>query len=145
MNDRTIYVTTEDQRRLSGLLAASGHLEGSGKANLRDLSEELGRAVVVPAEAIPADVITMNSRFRLRDLDTGTVAEYTLVYPGKADFSRGNVSVLAPVGTALLGYRDGDTIEWRVPAGLKRLRIEALLYQPEAEATRVIRAAVTQQ
>lgn len=138
MNDRKIYVTSEDQRRLSGLIAASGNLDGNGKANLRDLSEELGRAEVVPAEEIPSDVITMNARFRLRDLDTGTVAEYTLVYPGRADFSRGNVSVLAPVGTALLGYREGDTIEWRVPAGLKRLRIEALLFQPEADAARVV-------
>jgi regulator of nucleoside diphosphate kinase len=57
--------------------------------------------------------------------------EYELVYPADADMAHGRLSVLAPVGTAILGYRRGDVIEWPVPAGLRRLRVEEVLYQPE--------------
>lgn len=132
MNDRSILITTTDRHRLTSLLASKGDLDGNEKANLRDLAGELKRADVVADEDIPRDVVTINSRFRLRDLDTGTVAEYTLVFPGEADIQKGKVSVLAPIGTALLGYRERDTVEWHVPAGLKRLRIEEILHQPEA-------------
>jgi len=128
--ERTILVTRSDEQRLRRILASKGSLDG--KQNLRDLLMELDRAQVVEDDEIPADVITMNTRFELRDLDTGFVAEYTLVYPGEADFTRGKISVLAPIGTALLGYRELDTVEWQVPAGIRRLRIESVLYQPQA-------------
>ena len=82
-------------------------------------------------EAVPPHVVTLGSRVRLRDLDTGDVGEYTLVLPGRADFRAGRVSVLAPVGTALLGQQEDDVVEWVVPAGRKRFRIEAVMYQPE--------------
>ena len=81
---------------------------------------------------MPHDVVTMNSRVQLVDLDTGEAMTYTLVFPDDADLRQGKISVLAPIGTAMLGYRVGDTFEWRVPAGLRRLKIEAILYQPEA-------------
>jgi regulator of nucleoside diphosphate kinase len=74
----------------------------------------------------------MNSRVRLRDLDSGEKMQISLVYPSAADASAKKVSVLAPIGTAILGYRTGDTIEWEVPAGVRRLKIEDVLYQPEA-------------
>jgi regulator of nucleoside diphosphate kinase len=73
----------------------------------------------------------MNSKVRLRDLDTGEKETYTLVYPHEADASAGRISVLAPVGTAIVGNRVGDVIEWPVPAGLRRLKVEAVLDQPE--------------
>ena len=66
-----------------------------------------------------------------RDLDLDEVEEYELVYPADADLERNRISVLAPIGTAILGYRVGDVIEWKVPAGLRRLRVEEVLYQPE--------------
>jgi regulator of nucleoside diphosphate kinase len=88
--------------------------------------------VIVPPEEIPADVITMNSCVRLRDLEKGTTVEYTLVYPTEANFSEGKISVVAPIGAAMIGYRLGDEIEWDVPAGRRRFRVEAVLYQPEA-------------
>jgi regulator of nucleoside diphosphate kinase len=65
-------------------------------------------------------------------LATGEKVAYTLVFPGKADSSTGKISVLAPIGTAVLGYRVGDVVEWRVPAGSRKFRVEKLLYQPEA-------------
>jgi regulator of nucleoside diphosphate kinase len=74
----------------------------------------------------------MNSRVRLLDLDTRIAVEYTLVYPGESDLAKGKISVLAPVGAAMIGYREGDEIEWNVPGGRRRFKVEAVLYQPEA-------------
>lgn len=81
------------------------------------------------SEDVPPDVITMNSTARLRDLDTDEVFDYTLVYPRDAEAQR--ISILAPVGSALLGYRIGDVIEWPIPAGTIRLKVEQVMYQPE--------------
>lgn len=97
---------------------------------MRDLVRPIQRASVVPAAEIPPVVITMNSRARLLDLDRGMTLEYTLVYPQDANFADGKISVLAPIGAAMLGSRVGDVIEWTVPGGPRRLR--AVLYQPEA-------------
>jgi regulator of nucleoside diphosphate kinase len=66
------------------------------------------------------------------DMDTGKELVYSLVFPSEADSSNGKISILAPVGTAMIGYGVGDIIEWRVPAGLRRFRVEQILYQPEA-------------
>jgi regulator of nucleoside diphosphate kinase len=74
----------------------------------------------------------MRSRVRLKDLVSGETNIYSLVFPKEADFNQGKISVLAPIGTAILGYRKGDTIEWQVPSGLRRLRVDEILYQPEA-------------
>jgi len=100
--------------------------------DMRGLQAELEHArLVVPAE-VPSDVITMNSKARLRDLETDEVVTYTLVFPDQANIEQGKISVVAPVGTAMLGHRVGDEFEWAVPAGAVRLRVEEVLYQPEA-------------
>ncbi len=78
------------------------------------------------------DVVTMNSQARVRDLNSNEEMVFTLVFPAEVDYVRGRLSVIAPIGTALLGYRAGDTVEWKVPAGIRRLKIEQVLYQPEA-------------
>jgi len=95
------------------------------------LEHELDRAEVVESGAIPRDVVTMNSEVRMQDLDSGRIERYHLVFPDQFRCDN-SVSVLAPIGTAMLGYRVGDTIEWRVPKGLRRLKIVEILYQPEA-------------
>ena len=74
----------------------------------------------------------MRSKVRLKDLVSGETNVYSLVFPTEADFSEGKISVLAPIGTAILGYKRGDTIEWPVPSGLRRLKVDQVLYQPEA-------------
>lgn len=125
---RGIYVTEEDRARLAEILR-SGPPASDG---LRPLAAELKRAQVVAAAEVPPDVITMNSEVRLLDLDTGQEMTCTLVFPEDADAPNGKVSVLAPIGTAMLGYRVGDVFEWQVPARKRRLRVEAVLYQPEA-------------
>jgi regulator of nucleoside diphosphate kinase len=127
----TIYITEFDRERLLTLLGNSSAAASDGE-DARDLEEELERAEVVAPEEIPPDVITMNSRVRLTDLERGETLEYTLVFPHEADYDAGKISILAPIGTALLGYRVGHVIEWPVPAGVRRLRVEAILYQPEA-------------
>lgn len=99
---------------------------------LEELEDELRRAKVVDPANIPRDLVTMNSRIRVRDLASGGEMTYQLVFPGDADIERNKISILAPIGTALLGYRVGDIVEWEAPAGLKRMRIEEILYQPEA-------------
>ncbi|HEX2252398.1 MAG TPA: nucleoside diphosphate kinase regulator [Thermoanaerobaculia bacterium] len=130
MTERRIYVTTQDHKRLELISRMAD--ENTDRDDLRDLADELRQASVVAPEEIPADVITMRSRVRLLDLDQGAPVEYTLVYPNDADFSAGKISILAPIGTAMLGYREGDEIDWPVPGGRRRLRVEAVLYQPEA-------------
>jgi regulator of nucleoside diphosphate kinase len=128
-----IYITDFDLRRLKGFIKFAEERWGKRVVPyLEELDEELERAEVVRPEEIPFEVITMNSTFRLSDLDTGEEVVYTLVFPSNADSSTGKISILAPIGTAVLGYRVGDTVEWKVPAGLKRFRVEEIVYQPEA-------------
>jgi regulator of nucleoside diphosphate kinase len=131
--ETTIYVTELDRQRLEKLIELAG--ERSRLANheyLRRLEHELERAETVAPAEVPPDVITMRSKVRLRDLDTDEEMVYTLVFPTEADFYEGKISILAPVGTAMLGYRVGSRIEWEVPSGRRRLKVEELLYQPEA-------------
>lgn len=96
------------------------------------LERELERANVVKPQEISANVVTMNSRVEVLDLDTDERRLLTLVFPAQAGIEAGRVSVLAPLGTALLGSREGSSVTWTTPRGLKRLRVERVLYQPEA-------------
>ena len=132
MIHRTIYITDLDLRRLTSLIENALDSDSKDREYLDKLQEELDRGKVVPASEIPKEVITMNSRARLVDLDTGETEELTLVFPENADISQARISVLAPIGTAMLGYKVGDVFEWEVPAGKRRLKVESIIYQPEA-------------
>jgi regulator of nucleoside diphosphate kinase len=127
-NDR-IIVTKSDLERLRGILG-SPNKSARDTEHLLDLSDELDRAQVVPEDEMPSDVVTLQSQVRVRDRETGMVSNYTLVSPAQADVSSGHVSVVAPLGTALLGYREGDEVEWRMPGGVRRLWIERVM-QPQ--------------
>ena len=81
---------------------------------------------------MPADVITMNSRADLVDLDTGETVTFTLVFPQDANVEEEKISVLAPIGAGMLGYRVGDEFEWNVPQGVRRMKVAKVHYQPEA-------------
>lgn len=131
-NSRQIFITDFDLERLEGLIEnASSRSTRDGK-HLEELEQELFKADVVPPEGIPPDVITMNSQVCLKDMETGEDLVYTLVFPADADLESGKISVLAPIGTAMIGYRVGDTIKWQVPAGTRKLKVKSMLYQPEA-------------
>ena len=133
---RTIYITQEDLQRLRRLVDGLKAGSNGERTNILALEEELDRAHIVPAKKIRPDVVTLNSQVRVSDLDTGRVMEYELVYPNsKPARSAHPLSVLAPLGTALLGYRAGDTVEWRVPKGQRRLKVIEVMYQPEAATT----------
>ena len=125
-----IHLTEPDAERLTVLHRfVRSRIEGE---NLRRLEETIARADVVEPERIPPDVVTMNSRVRVRDLDGGGAAEYTLSFPASADARRGRISVLGALGSALLGRREGDIIEYISSAGVERRVIEQVVYQPEA-------------
>jgi regulator of nucleoside diphosphate kinase len=123
MRDQPIYMTALDAAKLRGLLATFA-TDRRDQGHLEELAFEIERASVVEPGSLPPDVVTMDTSVRVADLETGERQELVLVFPGQADVSAKRVSVLAPIGTALLGYREGDEVEWPTPGGLRRLRIE---------------------
>ncbi len=141
MERAPITVTDRDLKALDRLLAG---VAGAGRESeaLARLEEELERARVVPVDEVPPDVVTMGSRVRVRDLDSGAQSEFTLAWsalntpPGET-----RVSIQAPMGAAVLGYREGDRIEWPVPAGVRRLEVVEVVAQPEALRRRLRRPA----
>ena len=129
---KNVVITEADYGRLQRLIESSRRFRHRDAEHLDDLEQELERAVVVRSGEVPRDVVTMNSRVRVRDLNSGHELAYQIVFPKDADVANNRISVLAPIGTALLGYGAGTTVEWRVPSGLRRFRILNVEYQPEA-------------
>lgn len=105
---------------------------GSPHQGTHSLREELQRATVVAPEQMPSTIVTMNSEVVLRDIESDEQMTLSLVYPDDADLAAGALSVLAPVGTAILGASEGTVVEWPVPSGTTRIAIEKVLHQPEA-------------
>lgn len=126
---RKIFITELDMKKLKKMITRK--IEYSkDESFIRDLVTELERAQVVENDEIPNDVITMNSKILL--LMDGNEEEITLVYPNEAEVTESKISVLSPIGTAVLGYREGDSFEWRVPSGIIKVMVKKVLYQPEA-------------
>ncbi|MGN6186299.1 MAG: nucleoside diphosphate kinase regulator [Thermoanaerobaculia bacterium] len=134
MTREQILITREDKKRLQRILPRLAGGEYADREDLVMLADELDRATEIEPNDMPSDVVTLNSTARVTDLESGESRDYTVVMPGEANYETGRISVLAPLGTALLGYRVGDEIEWEVPRGVRRLRIDAVLFQPEAAA-----------
>ena len=129
---QTIIVTTADRKRLEKAIWPNGTRNDRDVPwYLTALQEELKRAKLVEPRQVPANVVTMNSTVKVRaagrDSDT-----YTIVYPESADIAAGYISVLSPMGLALLGSCVGDEVEWSTPAGPRRYVVEELIYQPES-------------
>lgn len=124
MKAKTIYITQYDMEKLRVLIEVYG-------GNTADILEEkLDRARIVHSKDIPRDVVTMNSVVQIKYIDTGEENTFSLVLPGEKAKTN-TVSVLAPTGIALLGYREKDIVEWQVPAGKRRMQIMKVVYQPE--------------
>src|SRR5262245_28253072 len=117
MRDRPIVIAASDAARLRGLLGARA-TAAQDQDHLRELAVELERALVLDPNEVPRHVITMHSRVNVLDLASGARHEWMLVFPAEADVRARRISVLAPLGTALLGYSEGDELEWEVPGGL---------------------------
>ncbi|AUX27489.1 nucleoside diphosphate kinase regulator [Sorangium cellulosum] len=127
-----IVLTEFDRDRLVRLIEAMRERPGGDTPNLEELEIEIERADVVKPGDIPPNVITMNSKVELVDLDTQEQLCMTVVFPGAADVKSGRISVLAPMGLALLGCRETEEVEWPTPSRTRRLRIQRIVYQPEA-------------
>lgn len=123
-----IVLSRFDRERLERLLEKVG-----ARPDLDALREEIERAEVLETDRMPKSVVTMNSVVRFVDMESNRESEVKLVFPGLADVESNRISVLAPVGSALLGLSVGDSIDWPLPSGRKlRLRVVAVTYQPEA-------------
>jgi len=126
----SLIVSSHDLARLEALLESPALQQHPAALAL---AAELGRATVMAPEQIPAGIVTMHSRVECEDELHGERHRLTLVYPHEADAAQGRISVLAPVGSALLGLAVGQSIDWQAPGGRAlRLRVTALHYQPEA-------------
>ncbi|CAM3619209.1 nucleoside diphosphate kinase regulator [Pseudomonas wadenswilerensis] len=128
----SIIVTRLDVQRLERLIDSLDEKTQDSPGVLA-LQDELDRAETVGHEEIPAGVVTMNSRVHCREEASGKDYHLTLVYPKDANADEGKISILAPIGSALLGLSVGEKIDWPAPGG-KTLKLELLAveYQPEA-------------
>jgi regulator of nucleoside diphosphate kinase len=137
MRKRPIVVTESDERILRGLLSRQTEESIRDQAHLLELQSELERACILPADELPSDVITLNSQVRVLDLERRRRSDYTLVLPLESDVSARRISVLAPLGTALLGFREGDDVEWMMPGGMRRLRVQRVRQPASRSVERV--------
>lgn len=128
MNNTAIYITNDDYSKLRLLVATA--LNSNASAALVKLREELDRAVVVDRSAIPAGVVTMESRVEFEDLASGEVEDYTITFPDRANVEQKRLSILAPIGTALIGCREGDVVNWTTPGGVRSLKLRRVSPPP---------------
>ena len=131
LNKEAPVLGADDAARLRMLVEGEQAPYSRDRFNLLRLEDELDRATVVPQSELPPDVVRMRSRVRLKDVETGMELNYVLVYPHQAGALPGAISVVAPVGTALLGNAVGAEIEWEVPKGSRRRKVLAVHPPPE--------------
>ncbi|HYQ15901.1 MAG TPA: nucleoside diphosphate kinase regulator [Polyangiaceae bacterium] len=124
-------MTEFDLRRLDALLQRVRD-QVRPPATLSVLEREVAQAVAVKPEEVPATVVTMNSEVEVVDLSNGERRSITVVFPALAGIEAGRISVLAPLGTALIGSREGACVAWQTPRGLKQLQVARVVFQPEA-------------
>ena len=132
MARRTVHITQQDAARLREWLSISGRRHDKDRRNLDVLRRELDRARLIQPDEVTPDVVTMHSQVRLVDPSTGQELRCTLVFPEDAVAKHERVSVLAPLGAAILGCRAGDVVRFQVPGGWRTVRVAEVLYQPEA-------------
>lgn len=119
-----LRISSADHQRLCLLVHTAMKSQPRLRDGLQALQSELLRADVMPPEIIPANVVVMGSTVEVADLGSGEVDTYTLVYPEQADPAAGKISILAPIGTAIIGFSAGDTFSWKTPGGARKLRIQ---------------------
>jgi len=132
MSQQKVLITERDRERLLTVLARLRDWGDTPPGNLSALAERLQTATVIDTADVPRSVVTMNSLVGLRDLELNEKLSCTLSYPEEADVVKHKVAVTVPLGSRMLGAREGDVIECPVPSGLRTLRIERVYYQPEA-------------
>ena len=128
-----LQITNLDYQRLFNLINSVRDTMKDDLHNIETLEQEIDRAKRIEPRKIGPDFVTMNSEVEVIDLASGRVMTFKLVYPQDADFKNNRLSVLSPLGSALIWYREGDEVEFRVPAGTKKVKITRILFQPEAK------------
>jgi regulator of nucleoside diphosphate kinase len=131
MQQQYVRVTEIDSRRLQTLIDFALLRETRDTSSVEELERHLGEAEILPSAHIGPDVATMNSEVRVTDLDTGETFSFRLVFPRAANAGAGSISVLAPLGMAVLGRSVGEEFTWKVPGGSRCLRLDDVVYQPE--------------
>lgn len=129
--ESNINITECDYIKLCDLVRAEKMAHTTEMNNLDYLGSEIKRARRVNGKKEPLDFITMNSQVEVIDLDTNREMKVKLVYPKDADFRKGNVSVLSMFGSALLGYKTGNTISYKAPRGIRKVKIKHISYPEE--------------
>lgn len=130
---REIVISSADAARIWSYIEEARVGRAKVSENLIPLMNELNRATKVSPDKMPPDVVTMNSIVSLLNIKNKTTTKIQIVYPSQADISKQKISIFAPVGTALLGYRKGDLVEWTTPSGLTQFEILDIIYQPESD------------
>ena len=128
---RSICITSTDIERLKSLLDFARPTNEIDLANLERLEEELYRANIVEPEDIPLNVVTINSKVWLREIDSDHEITFILVFPLEANLSEHKISILAPIGSAVIGRQTCDIIKWESPGGIKRAKIRKMLCRSE--------------
>ena len=127
MNDDVILISEKDYLRIKHVLSFQK------SKDFENLEIEIERAKIITDDEVPPDLVTMNSKIRFVSLPDDKAMTLTIVYPSDSNFSEGKISVLAPLGSALIGLRVNQEINWKFPDGkTKTLKILEILYQPEA-------------
>ncbi len=127
-----LIVNSLDYSRIKKCISDAKQFKSINEGEAAKLMNELNSAKIVKPEAIPSDVVTMNSIVKLSFLNNNKQVEFQIVYPEQANLKENKISIFSPIATALIGYKIADEIEWIVPAGLTKIRIDGIVYQPEA-------------
>jgi regulator of nucleoside diphosphate kinase len=125
-------INTLDFSRIQKCINDAKQANSISVVEATNLMKELRLGKLLNPEEIPNDVVTMNSIVKIAFLDSKKTVEIQLVYPDKADLKNNKISIFSPIATALIGYKIGDEIEWCVPAGMTKIRIDEIVFQPEA-------------
>lgn len=127
-----LIINRLDYARIKSAIGDAKQFKSISKSEAERLLVELEKAQIMEPKDIPANVVTMNSVVKLNFPDSKRQVQFQIVYPNQANVKENKISIFSPIATALIGYQTGDEIEWIVPMGLTKIRIEEILYQPEA-------------
>jgi regulator of nucleoside diphosphate kinase len=133
MNHTPIYITREDNSKLRLLIATALH--SNVTASLQNLRRELDRAIVSDYATFPSGVVTLESTVEFQDLETREIETFSIVFPERANVDAQRISILAPIGTALIGCREGDIVRWSTPGGVRQLKILNVTPAPSEVST----------
>lgn len=127
-----IIINRLDYARIKKSINDAKQFRSISQEEADKLLRELDSAKIVDPQAIPSNVVTMNSIVKLSFQNNNKQIQFQIVYPEQANVKENKISIFSPIATALIGYQVGDEIEWIVPAGLTKIKIDEIIYQPEA-------------